>query len=242
MDDASIGSSRTATRFYAVERDGELRRATLAGDLFGGLLGRRRRARRPRRASRVLAPVRPSKIVCVGLNYKDHAAEVEQGAAGRAAAVPQAADGGASIPARRSGCRPASAASITKRSWRSSSAAARIACRAARRLGLHLRPHLRERRHGARYAEQGVAVHALQGVRHVRADRAVHRRPGSNGEPRAVEGWVNGERRQVVEHRAADLPDRAPRGVHHVRDDARAWRHHLDRHAGRVGPLRRAMR
>jgi 2-keto-4-pentenoate hydratase/2-oxohepta-3-ene-1,7-dioic acid hydratase in catechol pathway len=58
--------------FYAVERDGELRRAS--GDPFtglsagpamsGGLVG-----------VTVLAPVRPSKIVCVGLNYKDHAEE-----------------------------------------------------------------------------------------------------------------------------------------------------------------------
>ena len=58
--------------FYAVERRGELRRA--GGDPFtsltpgapvrGGLAG-----------GTLLAPVRPSKIVCVGLNYKDHAAE-----------------------------------------------------------------------------------------------------------------------------------------------------------------------
>jgi len=59
--------------FYAVERGGELRRAS--GDPFaglsagaavsGGLAG-----------VTVLAPLRPSKIVCVGLNYKDHAGEV----------------------------------------------------------------------------------------------------------------------------------------------------------------------
>src|SRR3954469_12446298 len=58
---------------FAVERDGELRRAT--GDPFASLspgaaipggLG----------AVRLLPPVMPSKIVCVGLNYKDHAGEV----------------------------------------------------------------------------------------------------------------------------------------------------------------------
>jgi 2-keto-4-pentenoate hydratase/2-oxohepta-3-ene-1,7-dioic acid hydratase in catechol pathway len=59
--------------FYASERDGELRRAS--GDPFtsltpgaavrGGLSG-----------VTLLPPVRPSKIVCVGLNYKDHAGEV----------------------------------------------------------------------------------------------------------------------------------------------------------------------
>src|SRR6478672_11364932 len=57
---------------FAIERDGELRRAT--GDPFAALspgaaiaggLG----------AVRLLPPVMPSKIVCVGLNYKDHAAE-----------------------------------------------------------------------------------------------------------------------------------------------------------------------
>ena len=58
--------------FLAVERGGELRRA--GGDPFsslsvgavvrGGLAGVTLRA-----------PVTPSKIVCVGLNYKDHAAE-----------------------------------------------------------------------------------------------------------------------------------------------------------------------
>jgi 2-keto-4-pentenoate hydratase/2-oxohepta-3-ene-1,7-dioic acid hydratase in catechol pathway len=59
--------------FYALEQDGELRRAS--GDPFsaptagaavrGGLAG-----------VKVLTPLRPSKIVCVGLNYKDHAGEV----------------------------------------------------------------------------------------------------------------------------------------------------------------------
>src|SRR3954470_12865432 len=59
--------------FYAVESGGELRRAsgdpftalTSGGGVRGGLA-----------AVTVLAPVRPSKIVCVGLNYKDHAGEV----------------------------------------------------------------------------------------------------------------------------------------------------------------------
>ena len=65
-----------AEEFYAVSRDGgDLRRAVLNGaDIFsgyslgdavpGGLAD-----------ATVLAPVRPSKIVCIGLNYKDHAAE-----------------------------------------------------------------------------------------------------------------------------------------------------------------------
>src|SRR5579864_9510925 len=61
--------------FYACERGGTLTRATLSGrDIFDGYapgaaipggLG----------SLKLLAPVMPSKIVCVGLNYKDHAAE-----------------------------------------------------------------------------------------------------------------------------------------------------------------------
>src|SRR5262249_57940184 len=58
--------------FLAVERDGELRRAS--GDPFGALP-----AGAPvpggLAAARLLPPVMPSKIVCVGLNYKDHAGE-----------------------------------------------------------------------------------------------------------------------------------------------------------------------
>jgi 2-keto-4-pentenoate hydratase/2-oxohepta-3-ene-1,7-dioic acid hydratase in catechol pathway len=60
-----------ATR-YAVERDGTLHE--MEGDLFGA-----RRAGAPIAGGlgslSLLAPVSPSKIVCVGLNYKDHAAE-----------------------------------------------------------------------------------------------------------------------------------------------------------------------
>ena len=62
---------------YAVERDGELRGASLTdpnAGIFGGY-----QPGAPIRGGfervKILAPVAPSKIVCVGLNYKDHAAE-----------------------------------------------------------------------------------------------------------------------------------------------------------------------
>ena len=70
--------AQAGREFYAVERDGVLRRAVLSGQQIfdgftlsdpvdGGL-----------QAVRVLAPVRPSKIICVGLNYRDHAAEMKK--------------------------------------------------------------------------------------------------------------------------------------------------------------------
>jgi 2-keto-4-pentenoate hydratase/2-oxohepta-3-ene-1,7-dioic acid hydratase in catechol pathway len=64
--------------FYAVERAGVLRRATLTGesifdgysggDVVAGGLG----------SVTVRMPVKPSKFVCVGLNYRDHAAEMHK--------------------------------------------------------------------------------------------------------------------------------------------------------------------
>jgi 2-keto-4-pentenoate hydratase/2-oxohepta-3-ene-1,7-dioic acid hydratase in catechol pathway len=59
--------------FYAVEDNGELRRAS--GDPFGTLTAGAA-VRGGLGGVTLLAPVRPSKIVCVGLNYKDHAGEV----------------------------------------------------------------------------------------------------------------------------------------------------------------------
>ena len=59
--------------FYATESDGELRRAS--GDPFTALTPGAA-VRGGLAAVQLLAPVRPSKIVCVGLNYRDHAGEV----------------------------------------------------------------------------------------------------------------------------------------------------------------------
>jgi 2-keto-4-pentenoate hydratase/2-oxohepta-3-ene-1,7-dioic acid hydratase in catechol pathway len=66
-------------RFYRIEHQGRPRHVVdnagewrlVEGDLFGAFeVGARVGA-----PTRLLAPVEPSKIVCVGLNYKDHAAE-----------------------------------------------------------------------------------------------------------------------------------------------------------------------
>jgi 2-keto-4-pentenoate hydratase/2-oxohepta-3-ene-1,7-dioic acid hydratase in catechol pathway len=58
---------------YAVERDGDL--FWLEGDIFGDYTAG---AAIPRNGLSLLAPVMPSKIVAIGLNYKDHAAEVNK--------------------------------------------------------------------------------------------------------------------------------------------------------------------
>jgi len=55
---------------YVVERDGRWR--LVDGDIFGTF---EEGAEIQSEGARLLAPVQPSKIVCVGLNYKDHAAE-----------------------------------------------------------------------------------------------------------------------------------------------------------------------
>jgi 2-keto-4-pentenoate hydratase/2-oxohepta-3-ene-1,7-dioic acid hydratase in catechol pathway len=68
--------SHAGETFHALERDGELRRARLTdGTIFGGYS-----AGEPipggLAAVRLHAPLAPSKIVCLGLNYRDHAREM----------------------------------------------------------------------------------------------------------------------------------------------------------------------
>ena len=55
---------------YAIESDGVYR--LVDGDIYGGLPYRTGATIKP---ARILAPVLPSKILGIGLNYKDHAAE-----------------------------------------------------------------------------------------------------------------------------------------------------------------------
>ena len=64
--------------FFAIERHGALHRAALDGvSIFDGYtLGERIDGGAT--PLRLCAPVRPSKLVCVGLNYKDHAAEMKK--------------------------------------------------------------------------------------------------------------------------------------------------------------------
>jgi 2-keto-4-pentenoate hydratase/2-oxohepta-3-ene-1,7-dioic acid hydratase in catechol pathway len=66
--------ARNGSTFYGVERAGTLYQAQ--GDVFGRLEpGHAVAGGLDAPGLRLLPPVMPSKIVCVGLNYKDHAAE-----------------------------------------------------------------------------------------------------------------------------------------------------------------------
>jgi 2-keto-4-pentenoate hydratase/2-oxohepta-3-ene-1,7-dioic acid hydratase in catechol pathway len=58
---------------YAIEADGALR--LVEGDVFAGPPYRTGATIKP---GRFLAPVTPSKVVAIGLNYKDHAAEMNK--------------------------------------------------------------------------------------------------------------------------------------------------------------------
>ena len=100
------------------------------------------------------------------------------------------------------------------------------------RAGARLRPrlHVRERRDRSRPAAARVPVLALQGVRHLRTGRPVHR---DGLDPALIDdrGLLNGRAAPGVHDRAADLPRRGADRLHHEHHDPRAGRHHLDRHA-----------
>jgi 2-keto-4-pentenoate hydratase/2-oxohepta-3-ene-1,7-dioic acid hydratase in catechol pathway len=67
-----------AQPFYAVERDGELRRAEFEAGHFGARYTTGEVVHGGLGTVRVLSPVRPSKMVCVGQNYRDHVAEMKK--------------------------------------------------------------------------------------------------------------------------------------------------------------------
>src|SRR3954464_14463547 len=46
-----------------------------AAEIEGGLLGQRRETGRRLRIDKLLAPIVPTDILCIGLNYREHAAE-----------------------------------------------------------------------------------------------------------------------------------------------------------------------
>ena len=213
-------SSRTIRRWRLLE-----------GDLFGELRGGRRDSVD---RHRLLAPVEPSKIVCVGLNYKDHAAEQNKPLPAEplifikpstAVDRPRRADRAA---------RTASAASTTRRRSASSSARAR-------------RTSPKQEAH--RYVFGLTCVNDVTARELQKKDVQYTRAKGFDtfapvgpciatgldyDAQDGLGGRRLGQRRRagsLVDARA-DLPDPPARRVHLGGHDAAAGRHHLDRHAG----------
>jgi 2-keto-4-pentenoate hydratase/2-oxohepta-3-ene-1,7-dioic acid hydratase in catechol pathway len=180
---------------YAVEREGELCRASPIGaDIFGGY-----RVGAPVRGGldgvKVLAPVRPGKMVCVGLNYRDHAAEMKKALPAEPLLFmkPSTAvlDPGAAIKLPPGVGRVDYEAEL-----------AVVIGRRARRVA---RANAWDYVFGLTCLND-VTARDLQAkdVQYTRAKGFDTFAPigpcvaaGQNGAPRAVEGWVNGDRRQA---------------------------------------------
>jgi 2-keto-4-pentenoate hydratase/2-oxohepta-3-ene-1,7-dioic acid hydratase in catechol pathway len=187
--------------FHAIERGGELRRA--AGNIFesrasgaavpGGLDG-----------VRVLAPVRPSKIVCVGLNYKDHAAET-----------------GKALPAEPLiFIKPSSAVIGPGDPIRLPPGVGRVDHEAELGIVIGARAHRVPRAKAWDHILGLICVNDVT-ARDLQNKESQYTRckgfdtfapigpciaTGLNGEPRSVEGWVNGERRQASSTRHLIFP------------------------------------
>jgi 2-keto-4-pentenoate hydratase/2-oxohepta-3-ene-1,7-dioic acid hydratase in catechol pathway len=183
--------------FYAVERDGELRRA--AGDPFSGEPERLALHQEPigggLGAVKVLAPVTPSKIVCVGLNYKDHAGEV-----------------GKALPAEPLlFIKPSTSVIGPGDPIRIPPGVGRVDHEAELGVVIGRRAHRVSAANAWTYILGLTCVNDVtardlqkQGAQYTRSKGFDTFAPigpciatGLNGEPRAVEGWVNHERRQA---------------------------------------------
>ena len=161
---------------YAVERDGQF--YWMNGDVFRRLRDRRRSAfRGAASVSRAGHAVdrRLHRVELQGPRRRD-----EQEAAGGAAGVPEAAERG--DWSRR--CDPAAVVGGTDRARSRNGGRhrqARVRGQGRDAMELRARHHLPQRRDRARAAGERRAVLTRQGLRHVCADRAVHR-----GRPRSV--------------------------------------------------------
>jgi 2-keto-4-pentenoate hydratase/2-oxohepta-3-ene-1,7-dioic acid hydratase in catechol pathway len=178
-------------RGYVIERDGKL--FELSGDLFG-----RYSPGAPMSGSatalNLLPPVRPSKIVCVGLNYKDHAAEQ-----------------GKALPAEPLiFIKPPSAVIGPGAPIRLPPGVGRVDHEAEVGVVIGRRAHRVPRARAWEYILGLTCVNDVT-ARDLQKKESQYTRckgfdtfapigpgiaAGLNGDPRAVEGWVNGERRQ----------------------------------------------
>jgi 2-keto-4-pentenoate hydratase/2-oxohepta-3-ene-1,7-dioic acid hydratase in catechol pathway len=179
-------------RGYVVERDDAL--FELSGDLFGryspgaAIAG-------SAAALRLLPPVKPSKIVCVGLNYKDHAAEQ-----------------GKALPAEPLlFIKPPSAVIGPGDPIRLPPGVGRVDHEAEVGVVIGRRAHRVPRARAWEYILGLICVNDVT-ARDLQKRESQYTRckgfdtfapigpgiaTGLNGDPRAVEGWVNGQRRQA---------------------------------------------
>jgi 2-keto-4-pentenoate hydratase/2-oxohepta-3-ene-1,7-dioic acid hydratase in catechol pathway len=196
--------AQDGSAFYAVERDGELRRTS--GDPFSNFAGRERSGNPERVAPdgppiagglgavKILAPVRPSKIVCVGLNYKDHAGEV----------------GKALPPEPLLFIKPSTAVIGPGDPIRIPPGVGRVDHEAELGIVIGRRAHRVPAAKAWDYVLGLICVNDVTARDLQKKDSQYTRckgfdtfapigpciATGLNGEPRAVEGWVNGRRRQ----------------------------------------------
>jgi 2-keto-4-pentenoate hydratase/2-oxohepta-3-ene-1,7-dioic acid hydratase in catechol pathway len=187
--------------FFAVERDGDLRRA--AGERFGSL-SPGAAVRGGLTAVKLLPPVMPSKIVCVGLNYKDHAGEV-----------------GKALPAEPLlFIKPTSAVIASGDPIRIPPGVGRVDYEAELGLVIGRRAHRVAAKQAWDYVGGLICVNDVT-ARDLQRKESQYTRAkgfdtfapigpciaaGLNGEPRTVEGFVNGQRRQVSSTRHLIFP------------------------------------
>ena len=160
---------------YAVERDGQLHWLTRRH--VRHLRPRRSRCRRARRTS-FWRRCMPSIVVCIGLNYKDHAAEMNKKLPAEPLVFlkPPTTVIGPDDEIRL----PAWAGRIEHEAEMAVVIGKRASQRQGRRChGLRARRHLPQRRDRARAAGQGRAVFARQGLRHASRRSAPASRSGS---------------------------------------------------------------
>lgn len=189
--DRIFGVQQGGERFHAVERGGELFRAT--GDIFSGV-STGQAIRGGLNGAKITAPVRPSKIVCVGLNYRRHAAEVNK---------PLPAEPLLFIKPSTSVLDPAAAIKLPP-------GVGRVDYEAELAIVIGRRAH---RVQAARAWDYILGLTCLNDVtaRDLQNKESQYTRckgfdtfaplgpciaTGLNGEPRMVEGWLNGQRRQ----------------------------------------------
>jgi hypothetical protein len=209
---------------YGVVDGGSVRLG--AGDPFAGWT--ENGATIPLERARLLAPVRPTKIVAVGLNYRDHAAEMRKALPEEPLlfSKPPSAllDPGGTI------LLPPESAEVHYEGE-----LAVVIGRRCRRVRRDPRLHGDDRRDRTRPPAEGRAVHAREGLRHVRAARSLDRHRRRPARPRDRDPRRRRSPPALADARA-HLPGRRAGRVRFPGDDARAGRRDLEIES--VGVLR----